>query len=318
MRESSRAGTERLLALAGAGRRARRAGAGRLAARAGPTVSPGTPSSSCVGEEDPIAASELVGPARKLPARTSGEAEAQLLFGRRLRLAPVDTARAARPLPRGDRGRRPPEYASGPGRPDSGMRICVGSVAPTSCGPHGRARSCMRPVARPSESASDGDLRSQLRRPRCMLAADSVTAGVATGRPPALPRRRSRPRLLWPRRPGGQPLPTGFPSGWPDSPYAPKAILAGQQLDPAWADPRAPCSTSGTPTAPTWPSMRGEEPSATGQLEDSLRRLRSLAQLDPRAVPRSRRGAGQPAPSEDVGSRPHEAPHRRPRRGLEP
>ena len=57
---------------------------------------------------------------------------------------------------------------------------------------------------------------------------------------------------------------------WPDSPYAPKALLAGRQLDPAWGDQVAGLLDERYAASPYLAFVRGEEPPAYRELEDSL------------------------------------------------
>jgi hypothetical protein len=58
--------------------------------------------------------------------------------------------------------------------------------------------------------------------------------------------------------------------GWPESPYAPKAFLAGRMLDPVWESRCRGCSTRRYAASPYLAFVRGEEPAAYRELEDSL------------------------------------------------
>ncbi|HKH84070.1 MAG TPA: hypothetical protein VKA25_10325, partial [Gemmatimonadales bacterium] len=57
---------------------------------------------------------------------------------------------------------------------------------------------------------------------------------------------------------------------WPESPYAPKAILAAQQLNPEWGDSARALLEDRYQESPYLAVIRGEEASAYRQLEDSL------------------------------------------------
>jgi hypothetical protein len=56
----------------------------------------------------------------------------------------------------------------------------------------------------------------------------------------------------------------------PDSPYAPKAILAGHALDPAWGESVLPLLEERYAASPYVALVRGEEPYGYRELEDSL------------------------------------------------
>ncbi|HEX6105728.1 MAG TPA: hypothetical protein VFZ26_09105 [Gemmatimonadales bacterium] len=58
---------------------------------------------------------------------------------------------------------------------------------------------------------------------------------------------------------------------WPDSPYAPKALLAGQSLDSAWGEQSRGLLTERYSASPYLAFVRGEEPVGYRELEDSLR-----------------------------------------------
>jgi hypothetical protein len=73
----------------------------------------------------------------------------------------------------------------------------------------------------------------------------------------------------------------------PDSPYAPKAILAGQALDPVWGASALPMLEQRYATSPYVAFLQGVEPYGYRELEDSLQRfaVAAAATLQP-AVPR--------------------------------
>ena len=92
-------------------------------------------------------------------------------------------------------------------------------------------------------------------------------------------------------------------TGWPDSPYAPKAILAAQQLNPAWADSARALLEGRYLDSPYLALIRGEGGPAYRQLEDSLG---AFAAAGSAPVGRPRPGApGRPgAPSRDDDEQP--------------
>jgi hypothetical protein len=57
---------------------------------------------------------------------------------------------------------------------------------------------------------------------------------------------------------------------WPDSPYAPKAVLAAQQLNPTWADSARALLETRYVYSPYLARIRGEDDPGYRQLEDSL------------------------------------------------
>jgi hypothetical protein len=83
-------------------------------------------------------------------------------------------------------------------------------------------------------------------------------------------------------------------NGWPHSPYAPKAILAAQQLNPAWADSGRALLEARYLDSPYLAVIRGEEGSAYRKLEDSLGAFASAGSIPaPRATPSA---PARPAP----------------------
>ncbi|HEU4698186.1 MAG TPA: hypothetical protein VFS40_03335 [Gemmatimonadales bacterium] len=60
-------------------------------------------------------------------------------------------------------------------------------------------------------------------------------------------------------------------TGWPESPYAPKALLAGRQLDTAFAQATQPLVDGRYSTSPYVTALRGEQSPEFRALEDSLR-----------------------------------------------
>jgi hypothetical protein len=86
---------------------------------------------------------------------------------------------------------------------------------------------------------------------------------------------------------------------WPDSPYAPKAVLAAQQLDPQWADSGRVLLETRYLDSPYLAMVRGEEGTAYRSLEDSLGAF-AAATIKPSRPPRPRPGRpGIPTPDDD-------------------
>ncbi len=84
---------------------------------------------------------------------------------------------------------------------------------------------------------------------------------------------------------------------WPDSPYAPKALLAGRELDPAWADSALAILSERYGESPYLAFLRGEEPVGYRELEDSLRAFASgvPGPADPDARPGEAGDPNEPA-----------------------
>jgi len=101
---------------------------------------------------------------------------------------------------------------------------------------------------------------------------------------------------------------------WPTSPYAPKALLAAQQLDPVDPDGIHDRLDSLYHDSPYLALMRGEEAPAYRQLEDSLQ---TFAAAQPVLVPR-RAGAGRPGQEVRPGQPIPQEDRVRPRRPPTP
>jgi hypothetical protein len=97
----------------------------------------------------------------------------------------------------------------------------------------------------------------------------------------------------------------------PDSPYAPKAILAGRTLDPVWGESAVPLLEIRYAGSPYVAYLRGDEPYGYRELEDSLQSF--ALSLRAGGPPRVRRPGVGP---DSLPARPGSVPP--PRRGLEP
>jgi hypothetical protein len=97
----------------------------------------------------------------------------------------------------------------------------------------------------------------------------------------------------------------------PDSPYAPKAILAGNALDPAWGASVLPVLEERYALNPYVALLRGDEPYGYRELEDSLQIFARGLGLGTRSAP--------PPPilrEDSIAAARGASP--RPRRGLDP
>jgi hypothetical protein len=105
-----------------------------------------------------------------------------------------------------------------------------------------------------------------------------------------------------------------IPDEWPASPYAPKAILAAQQLDSTWTDSARTLLEERYRDSPYLALVRGEATPAYRQLEDSLSAFAATlspptepAQPGRRAAP-PRDDRDQPGRRRQPGQRPQPAP----------
>jgi len=299
-----RAMDERLLALAGAGQRdAALALADSLLATRDTTAGWDTVVAA-VGREDPATASALVDRLESRPG-TPPTTRARLFLEDGLRLASLDSARAEARL------RRAAEVDSAG---DSGelarMRLTrlslmratsVSELPPIAkeldqriegrgvlAGDAGQLREAVGRILAAADSASAGAVQADL---RLFLAAETARDSLAA---PGLAASLFRTIV----------------ETIPDSPYAPKAILAGQTLDPVWGESAAPLLEARYAGSPYVAYLQGDEPYGYRELEDSLQRFAlSLAGGAP--------GARRPVAGPDsLPTRPGAAPP--PRRRLEP
>ncbi|MBA3319568.1 MAG: hypothetical protein H0T50_15965 [Gemmatimonadales bacterium] len=259
-----------------------------------------------VGREDPLTASAMVDRLERRPG-TPPAMRARLLLDDAARLAPVDTARAEARL------RRAAEVGAGG---DSGERATLRltrlaltratSVADLpviakdlekqaarkgtpATAEAGQLRESVAGILAASDSASAGAARSDL---RLFLAAETARDSLAA---PALAASLFRTIV----------------EAMPDSPYAPKAILAGQALDAVWGASAVPLLEARYAGSPYVAFLQGAEPYGYRELEDSLQRF--ALGLDAGARPRPRRAGVR---FDSLRTRPGAAPA--PRRGLEP
>jgi hypothetical protein len=253
-----------------------------------------------LGDENPVAASNLVDRVRHLPGRVK-EGEARLLLEDGMRLESVDTARAARRF---------------------NEVLTVAKNGPAA----GRAilellRMDLRRVTQPDELASfnaklkDLSQRSEavsdeikllsakveeVRRAGGEMAADTLQGDLRL----FLAAESARDSLAAPRL--AESLFRRIPERFPASAYAPKAILAVQQLNPAFVDSGGALLAERYSDSPYLAMVRGEGNDAYRQLEDSLAGF---------ATAQARAKAGEPARRRPVVETDRKLHRPRPPRG---
>jgi tetratricopeptide (TPR) repeat protein len=294
-----RALPELLLALAGAGRLPESMALADSLIAKGDTTQPWDSLVVALGRQDPSGASRLVDRLRRL--KQSDEKQAHWLLEDGLRLARTDTARAVV---------RFREAVKVGGAGDAAGRASLQLV-----------RLDIRRVSRPQELASPIQvLRAMAQKhqtvapeaselqataERVSTSYDSVAAGTPQGDLRLfLLGEVARDSLEAPRL--AHEIFLRILNEWPDSPYAPKAVLAAQQLDPEWADSGRVLLETRYPDSPYLAVIRGEEGSTYRSLEDSLGAFAAATAAPPR---RTRPRPGEPA---DPARDDEDAPRRRP------
>ncbi|MDF3053973.1 MAG: hypothetical protein K0S19_2078 [Geminicoccaceae bacterium] len=255
---------ERLLSLAGAGRLpAAMALADSLIIR-GDTAQPWDSLVTSLAQQNVQSASQLVDRLRRLPGRHA-DTRARWLLEDGLRLADIDTARASA---------RFREAIAVGGTGDAAGRASLQLVQLN-----------LRSAASPQElSSSISTLRELSKKYRgaaselqllsgtaagVLAAWDSTAAGSAQGDLRLfLAAETARDSLKAPRL--AEVIFLRIVNEWPDSPYAPKAVLAAQQLNPTWADSARALLETRYVYSPYLARIRGEDDSGYRQLEDSL------------------------------------------------
>jgi tetratricopeptide (TPR) repeat protein len=258
-----------------------------------------------VGREDPATASALVDRLERRPG-TPRITRARLFLEDGLRLASLDSARAEARL------RQAAAVDSiGVSGERARMRLTRLSLM--------RATSVseLPPIARELDQRIEGrgELAgdaAQLRESvgRILTAADSASAGAAQADLRLfLAAETARDSLAAPALAAS--LFRTIVETTPDSPYAPKAILAGQALDPVWGEWAVPLLEARYAGSPYVAYLQGGEPYGYRELEDSLQ---SFALSVGAAGPPAARRPG--ARRDSLPTRPGATPP--PRRGLEP
>jgi hypothetical protein len=309
--EGTRVQQERLLAQASAGRPEQTlALADSVLARNDSTVVWDSVLAA-LGRTDPLSASKLVDRLRDQP-KTSPATVTQRLLEDGTRLASVDSARATQRLLEAIRVGAGTE--SGQRAELHLIRLSLARVRqPAELAP---VDSTLRGLARPGSGLASEvrQLHSLVGRVRAQ--SDSIQPGSPEGDLRLfLTAETARDSL------GARQLAAGLfrriAEGWPESPYAPKALLAGQQLDSAWADTARALLTEHYSDSPYLAFVRGEDAPAFRQLEDSLRAFAAAEAV--RAEP----GAGPTpggTPIRPGGRRRPQEPNENPgaRRRVEP
>lgn len=301
--KDTRAAGERLLALAGARQReAALALADSLLETQDSTAKWDTVLVA-LGREDPATASGLVDRLEKRPG-TPAAARARFLFEDGVRLAPVDSARAearwqqaAQVDSSGDVGERARLRLSRLKLSRAASVLDLASIAKelderikrksTVAGEAVQLREAAIRIKLASDSAAAGAAQADL---RLFLAAEIARDSLAA---PALAAVLFRTIV----------------ESTPESPYAPKAILAGKVLDPVWGESAMPLLEERYASSPYVAFLQGAEPYGYRELEDSLQNF-ALGAAAPPAVRRR--------PNREDTPRTPDGPTPRPRRVLEP
>jgi hypothetical protein len=198
-----------------------------------------------LGGEDPRAASTLVSRLQADPALTP-EVRARRLYEDALRLEAVDTAAAA-----------------------ARLREAAGASARSESADMARLRLLRRTLSRIrtlDELPPVADSLAVLARRENGAGAEATALGATFTR--LGPAEVARDTLAAPALAAG--LFRHLAETWPGSPYAPKALLAAQLLDPADVDSARARLDSLYPDSPYLAVLRGEDPAGYRALEDSL------------------------------------------------
>ena len=304
--DEPRARSERLLALAAAHRReAALALADSLLAVRDSTARWDTVAAA-VGRVEPLVASALVDRLKDRPG-TLPVIRAQMLFEDAVRLAPIDTARTSARLREVAALPEPPEYVERARLALTRQRMAkvtsVEELRPflaelqaratsrtTSASEAGIVRAFVSQILSASDSAAANAPRADL---QVFFAAETARDSLAA---PALAV--SLFRTLVERL--------------PESPYAPKAILAGHALDPVWGESVLPLLEERYSTSPYVAFVQGGELYGYRELEDSLQTFARGVSAPKVEAPR----AGPMLREDSLAAARGAAP--RPRRGLEP
>jgi tetratricopeptide (TPR) repeat protein len=292
----SRAAAERVLALAGAGRVPEAMVlADSLIAR-GDTTRRWDSLLVVMAQDHPSAASRLLDRVGRLPNRTP-ELRARMLLEDGLRLSPIDTVRAARRF-------REAMAISGTGEAAGRAGLALAGLQLTS-------------VTQPSELAPILDTLKRLATRFDVVAGEitrfsAIVADVHTAAIRITPdslqgdlrlflaaesaRDALQARVL------AQALFRRIPDHWPDSPYAPKAILAAQQLNAVWSDSARVLLYERYFDSPYLAVIRGEPTGDYQQLEDSLGAFAAAL-----VAARSAQQRPKPAPAGAARRRPQPA-----------
>ena len=261
--QDPRVEVERLLALAATGLAPRALALADSLVAKGDTSKPWDSVVVALGRQDPSAASDLVDRIRRLPNRPA-ETQARWLLEDGIRLTPSDTTRAAsrfrEAIKIGSRGQaagraslqlvrldlqraRQPQDLASAAQALGALSQRYEAVAPEA-EQLDRTIAGVLAAAALTADAPQGDLRLFLaaEAARDSLAAPQLAEGIFQ-------------RIV---------------NQWPASAYAPKAVLAAQQLDPTWADSARSLLEGRYVDSPYYVLIRGDATPAYRQLEDSM------------------------------------------------
>lgn len=288
-----RALPELLLALAGAGRVPEAMVLADSLIAQGDTTQPWDTLVVSLAQQDPSSGSSLVDRIRRLPNRTA-ETQARWLLEDGVRLVELDTARAAARF-------REAVKVGGSGPAAGRASLQLVRLDLRAVGHPQELSPLIRTLRAPAQNPSVAGELTQLGATAAGVLA--TWASLLPGSPQGdlrlfLAAEAARDSLLAPRLAEGMFL--RILSGWPESPYAPKAILAAQQLNPAWADSARALLEARYLDSPYLAMIRGEEASAYRQLEDSLGAFAAASSAPVRrARPAAPGRPGAPAPDDD-------------------
>jgi len=258
-----RAVSELLLALAGAGRVPEAMALADSLVAHGDTTQPWDSLLVILGRQHVSNASGLVDRLRRLPGRSS-QTQARWLLEDGLRLAESDTARA---------GARFREAARAGDSTEAGGRASLELVRldihTVSVGLElSKSIKALQALALKNRFIAAGATQLSTTAAGVLAVLDSAPSSLQGDLLLFLAAESARDSLQAPRLAEGTFL--RIVNEWPESPYAPKAILAAQQLNPEWGDSARALLEGRYQESPYVAVIRGEEASAYRRLEDSL------------------------------------------------
>lgn len=303
--DSPQARQERMLALAAAHRRDAALALADSLLAVKDTAARWDTVAATVGRVEPLVASALVDRLKSRPG-IAPALRTQMLYEDGIRLMPLDTARGGARLREVAALPEPPEYVE-----RARLALTRQWITKTSSPAELRriTGDLDERVASRTTAASEAAVVREFVS-RVLTAADSAAAGGSQADLQLfLAAETARDSLAAPAL--AVSLFRTIVERLPDSPYAPKAILAGHALDPAWGESVLPLLEERYAASPYVALVRGEEPYGYRELEDSL-------QIFARGVAAASGAAPQrPMLREDsIAAQRGAAPP--PRRGLEP
>lgn len=293
-----RVAPERLLALAGSGRAAEAlALADSLVAR-GDTATPWDSLLATLGRQDPANASGLVDRMRALPRRPANT-HARWLLEDGLRLLVLDTAKAR--VRFGEAVKTGGEGEIAGTASLQMLRLDLSRVAAPEELPPFIERLRRLATEHPASSVTLTQLGSSVAG---VLTASRMPPGAVQGDLRIfLGAEVARDTLGAPHL--AHALFRRIPQDWPSSPYAPKAILAAQQLDSDWTDSARVLLEERYLDSPYLALVRGEATAEYRQLEDSLGAFAARLAPPLQRAPSDRR---PPVPGRDDDDEPGRRP----------